>query len=146
MGEKDLLYYSSRHIKTIFGISRKRLYYWRKIGLLSIGDRTNGGHCKYNFKDLVALQTIMELKDKKISTFTIKKVVEQLRVQYRDLDVPLAEKSFHVVGKEVLETDQKGSFNPLTGQSNFIKKWKMENYVIKIAKQNGINIKEKRAS
>jgi DNA-binding transcriptional MerR regulator len=133
MSEKDTFDYSSRHLESFFGISRKVLHYWRKIGLLSSGIKTKGGHYRYKFIDLVAIKTIIKIRDEGISTYKIKKVVMSLNKHFPALDVPLAEKSFYVLGKEVMATDKKGSFNPLTGQCTFIKNSDIRIDVKKIA-------------
>lgn len=120
MDNEEVFYYTSKHIESFFGKSRKVLYYWRKIGLLSENIKTNGGHYRYKFIDLVAIKTIIKIKEAGISTYKIKKVVMKLKKDYLKLKIPLAEKSFYVLGKEIMAIDKKGSFNPLTGQCAFI--------------------------
>ena len=135
MDQKDLPGYSSKHIESMFGVSRKRLYYWRKIRLLSNGIQTAGGHFRYKFIDLIAIKTIMLIKKAGISTYQIKKVALELRNQFPELELPLAEKSFYVLGKEVIVIDNNASFNPLTKQCTYIENSETKQQVINIAIQ-----------
>lgn len=121
MSIKEDFYFSSKHVESLFGINRKVLYYWRKIGLLSNCIKTGGGHYRYKFIDLVAIKTIIKIRNAGISTYKIKRVVVKLKKDFPELSIPLAEKSFYILGKEVIAIDKKASFNPLTGQCTFIK-------------------------
>lgn len=112
-------FFTNHHVEAIFKISRKLLFYWRKIGLFNPSEITQGKHSRYTFEDLVAIKTIKSLKDAGISTFKIKKVVAKLRKQFPDKINPLASKSLYVLGKEVIISDSKGSYNPLTGQGAY---------------------------
>ncbi len=114
-------YFSSQQVESIFGISRKVLFYWKKTNLFQPAIKTHGNHARYTFQDLVANKTIKALQDAGISTFKIKKVATQLKKLYPDSKNPFAEKSLYVVGKEVTVMDREGSYNPLTGQETFIK-------------------------
>lgn len=120
MAKNTTSYHMSKHIEKIFGITRKVLLYWRKIGLVNPSMRTDGGHYRYSFEDLVAIKTITNLNKAGISTFKIKKTIESLKKQFPDLESPLSQKSFCVIGKEIYVVDKKTDFNPLTGQYSFI--------------------------
>ncbi len=124
-----VFFFTNQHVDSIFGISRKVLYYWRKIGLFSPSKVTSGHHARYTFEDLVAIRTIKSLRDAGISTFVIKQVVAKLKKQYPELTNPLASKSLYVVGKEVNVADRKGSYNPLTGQGTLIENHEMKAWV-----------------
>lgn len=125
-------FFTNHHIESMFGVSRKVLFYWRKIGLLSPSKKTAGCHARYTFEDLVAIKTIRSLRDAGISTFKIKKIVAKLKEQYPDLTNPLASKSLYVVGKEVNVADQKAPYNPLTGQGTLIRNHEMKAWVTAI--------------
>lgn len=120
MGNDGILYFTSKHIESMFSINRKVLLYWRKIGILNPGIKTDGGHYRYSFAELVAIKTIINLQDAGISTYKIKKTVEELKKQFPEIRSPLSEKSYCVFGKEVHVVDKKSDFNPLTGQYSFI--------------------------
>lgn len=120
MGKDRNLYFTSKHIESIFGINRKVLLYWRKIGILNPDIKTDGGHYRYSFAELVAVKTIIRLNEAGISTCKIKKTVRELKKQFPEIKSPLSEKSYCVIGKEVHIIDKKADFNPLTGQYSFI--------------------------
>jgi hypothetical protein len=44
-------FFTNLHIESIFTISRKILYYWRKIGLFSASERTPGSHSRDTFEE-----------------------------------------------------------------------------------------------
>jgi len=121
MSTERNLYFTSKHVEAIFGIDRKVLLYWRKIGILNPQLTTPGGHFRYSFTDLAAVKTILMLNESGISTYKIKKMVEELKKQFPDITSPLTEKSFCVVGKEVLIVNRKGDYNPFTKQYSFIR-------------------------
>lgn len=129
MNKTGTLYYTSRHIEALLGINRKVLHYWRKIGLLTSGIRTEGGHYRYQFTDLVLIKTIIRIRKEGIGIHKIKKVAAELKKRYPELKEPLAEKSYYIVGKEVIATDKKGSFNPLTGQCTYIRNGEIKQFV-----------------
>jgi DNA-binding transcriptional MerR regulator len=125
MQKNEGLYFTSRHIEAIFKINRKVLLYWRRIGILNPSVKTNGGHYRYSFAELVAVKTIIKLKAAGISTYKIKKTVEELK-KVSEIRSPLSEKSFYVIGKEVYVVDKQGDFSPCTGQYSFIFIWSEE--------------------
>ena len=121
MGNEPNLYFTSKHVEAIFDIDRKVLLYWRKIGILNPRIKTQGGHYRYSFTELAAVKTILMLNEAGISTYKIKKLVEELRKQFPELTSPLTEKSFCVVGKEVLVVNRKADYNPFTKQYSLIR-------------------------
>ncbi len=120
MNKKNNIYFTSAHIEEIFGINRKKLRYWRKIGIISFTKKTSGGHFRYTFKDLVSIRTVLKLKEREITTHQIKNIVKALRNKFPNMKAPLAEKSFHVLGKEVIMRDKDMPFNPITNDGVFI--------------------------
>ncbi len=114
------LFFSTSHIESLFDINRKVLFYWRKIGLFIPSIKSEGGHHRYSFSDLVALKTIKSLKDAGISTFQMKQVVRKLKIDYPESMTPLAEKSLYVVGKEVIVVDSIMPYNALSGQGTLL--------------------------
>ena len=114
------LFFSTLHIESIFDINRKVLFYWRKIGLFIPSIKSEGGHHRYSFSDLVALKTIKSLKDAGISTFRMKQVVRKLKTEYPESANPLAEKSLYVLGRGVIVVDKVMPYNVLTGQGTLL--------------------------
>lgn len=123
-------FFTSRHIESIFGINRKVLFYWKKIGLVSPSELTNGGHARYTFSDLVAIKTVNALRDAGISTNQIKKNIVALRKEFPNAQNVLAEKSLYVVGKEIIVADSIAGFNPVSKQCTFINNNDMKAWVI----------------
>lgn len=130
MSKNVSFYFTNHHIKTIFGISRKVLSYWRKIGLFSASLKTDGGHYRYSFSDMVALKTITELKDKGISTNQLKRISDKQRNEHIDIKTLFTEKSLYIIGKEIIIADKKMPFDPLTGQGTFLRNHDMKKWVI----------------
>lgn len=121
------MYFSSHHVESILKINRKTLYYWRRVGIFSPTEKTKKGHCRYSFQDLVALRTIIRLRENRITTYMIRKLAVELSKIYPSIN-PFSELSLYVIGKEVIVADDKLPFNPITNQGTFIrngdiKKW-----------------------
>lgn len=137
-------FFTSRQIESIFGINRKVLFYWRKIGLVTPSELTSGGHARYTFSDLVAIKTVNALRDAGISTNQMKKNIVALRKEFPNAQNVLAEKSLYVVGKEIIVADSIVGFNPVSKQCTFINNNDMKAWVIDMTvKQFSIPIKEK---
>lgn len=137
-------FFTARHIESIFGITRKVLFYWKKIGLINPSELTNGGHARYTFSDLVAIKTINALRDAGISTNQIKKNVAALREEFPNVQNVLAEKSLYVVGKEIIVADSIAGFNPVSKQCTFINNNDIRAWVIDMtAKQFSIPIEKR---
>lgn len=137
-------FFTSQHIESIFGINRKVLFYWKKIGLVTPSELTNGGHARYTFSDLVAIKTVNALRDAGISTNQIKKSVVALRKEFPSAQNVLAKKSLYVVGKEIIVADSIAGFNPVSKQCTFINNHDMRAWVIDMTvKQFSIPIEQK---
>lgn len=123
MEENGNLYFTSSHIEAILGINRKVLLYWRKIRILApdASKKSKGGHYRYSFTDLVTIKTIIRLKKAGASTFRIKKAVEKLRKDTREIKSPLSEKSFCVINGVPCVVEGSRDYNPVTGQYELIK-------------------------
>jgi DNA-binding transcriptional MerR regulator len=123
MEEKNNLYFTSSHIEAIFGINRKVLLYWRKIGILTpdLSRKSQGGHYRYSFTDLVAIKTIVRLNDAGASTYRIKKAVEEFKKEFPEVKSPLSEKSFYVIGNIPYVIEGSRDYNPVTRQYSLIK-------------------------
>ena len=53
--------FSANQICTIAGISRRQLQYWDKSSLINPSYRTEGGHGRYTFSDLIAIRAAKNL-------------------------------------------------------------------------------------
>jgi len=133
MDKNAKFYFTSKDIEIFFGISRKVLYYWRKIGIFEPKNYTKGNHHRYTFRDLVAIKTILELKEQGISTYKIKKFISEAKNIFPDIRTFLTEKKLYVIGNEIYISDSKMSFNPVNGQGTFITPKEIEKKVKTIA-------------
>ncbi|MFZ5997445.1 MAG: MerR family transcriptional regulator [Nitrospirota bacterium] len=123
-------FFTAQHIESIFGINRKVLFYWKKIGLITPSELTNGGHARYTFPDLVAIKAVKALRDAGISTNQIKKSILALKKEFPNAQNVLAEKSLYVIGKEIIVADSAIRFNPVSKQCTFINNNDMKAWVI----------------
>ncbi len=126
--------FTNQQIEAFFNVNRKELYYWRRRELFGSIMKTDGGHCRYEFKNLVEIKTIKKFVEKGISINRLSKVVKKLRETFPDKMYPLAETSLYIVGREVIILDKKLPYDPLTGQGTFIKPKDTEMMVRKITR------------
>lgn len=69
--------YTQNEIARIVGLEPRRLRYWERLRL--IHPRTRWGERFYSFSDLVAIETIKRLTDRKIPAFRIRRALSALR-------------------------------------------------------------------
>ncbi len=75
MKDRDL--YSVREVCDRYGITRKTLFYYDRIGLLKPADRQGVQHFKfYDFEALSRLESILEYRGAGLSIDDIKKVID----------------------------------------------------------------------
>lgn len=122
MEENNNLYFTSSHVEAILGINRKVLLYWRKIGILSpdLSKKSQGGHYRYSFTDLVAIKTIIRLNEAGASTYRIKKAVQEFKKDFPEVSSPLSEKSFYVIGNVPYVIEGSRDYDPVTRQYSLI--------------------------
>ncbi len=74
---KEKILYSVKEVCDRFGITRKTLFYYDKIGLLKPADRQGVQHFKfYDFEALSRLESILEYRGAGLSIDDIKKVID----------------------------------------------------------------------
>ena len=74
---KEKILYSVKEVCDRFGITRKTLFYYDKIGLLKPADRQGVQHFKfYYFEALSRLESILEYRGAGLSIDDIKKVID----------------------------------------------------------------------
>src|SRR5262249_55094398 len=86
----------------ITGIPYRTIDHWARTGLITptiAGARGSGRSRLYSYTDVIALRVVRDLRDKGISTRSLRKVIEVLREQ--GLDAPLSEAQLLVIGKDV---------------------------------------------
>jgi DNA-binding transcriptional MerR regulator len=108
--------YSRRQAAAISGLTTRQLGYWRKTGLVVPQHRTDGGHARYSFADLIALRTAKRLLDAGVSLQRIRHCLQSLTRFLPTAGQPLAELSLVVTGDVVLVFHGQRAFDALTGQ------------------------------
>ncbi len=108
--------FSRQQVAAITGLSSRQLSYWRKTGLVTPENTTEGGHARYSFTDLIALRTAKRLLDAKISLQRVRKCLQSLTQFLPATDHPLVELSLVVTGDVVLVFHGERAFDALTGQ------------------------------
>ena len=74
---KEKVLYSVKEVCDRFGITRKTLFYYDRIGLLKPADRQGVQHFKfYDFEALSRLESILEYRGAGLSIDDIKKVID----------------------------------------------------------------------
>ncbi|MGE4558233.1 MAG: MerR family transcriptional regulator [Desulfovibrionaceae bacterium] len=92
--------FSEKEIVELFSVTRQRLGYWRKIGLLP---RHEPGSARgYSYRDLLSIKVILNLLTAKIQVRRIKQALDDLKKYEPSLKNPLTEKSFFVRGKKIV--------------------------------------------
>ena len=108
--------FSRQQVAAITGLSSRQLSYWRKTGLVTPQNYTEGGHARYSFTDLIALRTAKRLLDANISLQRVRRCLQSLTRFLPTTNHPLVELSLVVTGDVVLVFHGERAFDALTGQ------------------------------
>lgn len=108
--------YPVRDVVEILKISRRQLQYWALTDLIAPSERTEGGHGRYTFEDLVALKAAKRLIDAGVSVQRIRKSIGVLRRMLPAVERPLAELVLVATGDVVLAFRDGTAFDALSGQ------------------------------
>ena len=103
-------------VEEIVGVSRGRLYHWRKEGLLRGYKATPGTRGGYSFNDLVAIRVIKALRDQGVSLREIKEIDRRLGVEYPDVENPITTRTVMAYGKKAVMVNKQRPFEALSGQ------------------------------
>jgi len=103
-------------VSRLLGISRRQLRYWAQTDLVQPGAKTRGGHSRYTFEDLVALQTAKRLIDAGVSVQRIRRSIRALRRKLPSVRRPLAELVLVATGDVVLVFRGGAAFDAISGQ------------------------------
>ncbi len=110
---RNSVHISEKQIVRMFGVSRQRVRYWRKIGLLP--PCVDGGKQGYSFQDVLRVKIISALVSAGIRPAKIRKTLASLRLMLEKNDV-LTGKSLYVCGKEIFIFQGGKAITPRTGQ------------------------------
>lgn len=109
-------------------------------GLISPSYKTDGGHGRYTFQDLIALKATKKLIDAGISVQRIRKSIGELKRILPKVKRPLEELTLVATGDVILVFYEDTAFEALSGQewildiadvSRDLEKWQRKNRVIK---------------
>jgi len=100
----------------ILGISPRQLQYWSETDLVTPSARTQGGHRRYTFEDLVALRAAKQLIDAGVSVQRIRHSIGSLRRILPEVQKPLSELVLVATGDLVLVLHQGSTFEAVSGQ------------------------------
>ncbi len=108
--------FTSQQAMSVTGLSRRQLTYWRNTGLVVPAQRTQGGHWRYTFLDLLALKTAKKLIEAGVSVQKIRKSIASLLNFLPTCTAPLRELSLVTTGDIILVLHGDTAFEALTGQ------------------------------
>ncbi|MFZ5862591.1 MAG: MerR family transcriptional regulator [Nitrospirota bacterium] len=109
-------YFHSGQVRDIVGLTRRQMQYWDRTGLVTPSVRTNGGHARYTFEDLVAYKTAKKLLDAGVSLQRIRRVMVRIREILPTIKRPLVELTLVATGDVVLVFYERTVFEAITGQ------------------------------
>jgi tetratricopeptide (TPR) repeat protein len=102
--------YSREDVCRQLGVSKRQLDSWEKQNLLPSG-------LSFSFSDILALRTLVGLRERKVSAVQIRKAVHAVRRHFREFENPLAEVKIYAHGKKI-EVQFAGNrkMDPISGQ------------------------------
>jgi len=104
---------SEKMLRSMFGVSRQRLSYWRKIGL--IPQNSKGSRQGYSFQDVLLIKVVVSLIGAGIQPKRIKQTLDSMRLLDQN-GKGLTEKSLFVSGKEIFVFQDGKAIEPRTRQ------------------------------
>lgn len=103
----------------LFDITRQQLYYWRK-NLLNAQGRGTGNETRYTFGDLVAIKTILKLREEGVSTHMITRVIKKSRDIFPNMGNLLGSTPIIPSGGRLIVIYRGQAYEGTTGQGVFI--------------------------
>jgi DNA-binding transcriptional MerR regulator len=119
----------------IISITPRQLQYWEKTGLVVPSFRTQGGHGRYSFQDLIACKTAKKLLEEGVSLQRIRKSVGSLQKILPSIKRPLAELTLVATGDLVLVFYQDTAFEAVSGQQWIIHVAEIESEALRWKRQ-----------
>ena len=108
--------FRSSQVVRILGVSRRQLQYWAETDLVAPSARTQGGHRRYTFEDLVALRAAKQLIDAGVSVQRIRHSIGSLKRILPEVQKPLSEWVLVATGDLVLVLHGGSTFEAVSGQ------------------------------
>ena len=104
--------YSREDVRRMLGVSEQQLRGWERQGLVRNPD-------VFSFKDLIALRTLLKLRENRISTQKIGQAVAALKRKIAGLEYPLSEVKFLPEGRKLSVQLAGQKIEPISGQILF---------------------------
>jgi len=104
--------YSRADVRRKFGLSERQLRSWEKQDLIPTGE-------SYSFSDLIALQTLIKLRENRIQAPAIGRAMQSLRRMLEGVERPLSELRIVSDGKRIAVHVGGQKMEALTGQILF---------------------------
>jgi len=129
------LFFRRGDLCKIIGLTPRQIQYWEKTGLLGPAYRTQGGHGRYSFQDLIAYKTAKKLLDAGVPLQRIRKSVLSLQKILPSIKRPLAELTLVATGDLVLVFYQDTAFEAVSGQQWIIHVAEIETEALRWVRQ-----------
>jgi DNA-binding transcriptional MerR regulator len=120
--------YPASFVMELFDITRQQLYYWRK-NLLTARGMGTGNETRYSFEDLVAIRTILKLREEGVSTHMITRVIKKSRELFPDMENLLSSTPVIPSGGRLIVIHRGQAYEGTTGQGVFISLMEVEQEV-----------------
>ena len=101
--------YSREEVLRLLGVSERQLKSWEKQKFVSASG-------SFNFSDILALRTLIGLRDSKIPPAQIRRALDALRARLRDVHDPLTELKIYSRGKKIQVQFAGQTMEPISGQ------------------------------
>ncbi|MCS5636004.1 MAG: MerR family transcriptional regulator [Myxococcota bacterium] len=108
--------FRTRDVLQLLGISRRQLQYWAQTDLVEPSIKTQGGHHRYTFEDLVALKAVKRLIDAGVSVQRIRSGIRALREALPEVSLPLSDLTLVATGDVLLVLEQGADFHAIRGR------------------------------
>jgi len=128
-------FFRQGEVCNIIGITPRQLRYWEKTDLVVPSLRTQGGHGRYTFQDLIACKTAKKLLEAGVSLQRIRKSVVSLQKILPSVKRPLAELTLVATGDLVLVFYQDTAFEAVSGQQWIIHVAEIESEALRWKRQ-----------
>lgn len=101
--------YSREEVRRLLAVSERQLRSWEKQKFVSASG-------SFNFSDMLALRTLIGLRQNKIPATQIRKALDALRARLRDVQDPLTELKIYSQGKKIQVQFAGQRMEPISGQ------------------------------
>ena len=101
--------YSREEVRRLLDVSERQLRSWEKQKFVSASG-------SFNFSDMLALRTLIGLRNSKIPATQIRKALDALRARLRDVHNPLTELKIYSRGKKIQVQFAGQRMEPISGQ------------------------------